>query len=77
MVNLKVKFTCDKCGSEKMVDMNMNYKLYQERIEYGHLPEKLYLPNGWAYEELTKNKYAIMCKKCGKKWMKQNDFVCS
>ena len=31
MINLKIKFTCDKCGKEEVVEINMNYKAYQEK----------------------------------------------
>jgi transcription elongation factor Elf1 len=75
MVDIKIKFVCDKCGSEKSVEISMNYKLYQEYIEGGDLPNKLYLPKNWAYEETTKNNYTIECKKCLNKWKRENNFI--
>lgn len=72
MVEIKLTFTCEKCGREKTTHKKMNYKKFEEKISEG---DYQYLPNGWAYSEVSKNKYFIECTSCHEKWLKKNKFI--
>lgn len=72
MVEIKLIFTCDKCGNEKNIHKKMNYKKFEEKAIEGAFQ---YLPDGWAYDEPSKSKYSIECPSCHKKWLKANKFI--